>query len=92
MLIHDSVVVCTQKNVGKETMSFRILHFIYVSFTVLLTLFQAASGERSLFGQPLTLIKHNFFLVIAMKLKFFIASQLLIRKLLSKYLCAIMEL
>ena len=47
-----------------------------------LTLFQAGG----LFGQPPTSIRHDFFLVIAMELKFSIASQLVIRKILPKYL------
>ena len=46
-----------------------------------LTLFQAGG----LFGQPPTSIRHDFFLVTAMELKFSIASQLVIRKILPKY-------
>ena len=52
-------------------------------------------GRTGLFGTPPTSIRHNFFLVIVMKLKFLIASQLLIRKILPKHfkkICAIMEL
>ena len=43
-------------------------------------------GRRRLFGPPPTSIRHNlfFFLVMAMKLEFSIASQLLIRKILRK--------
>ena len=41
--------------------------------------------SRVLFGLPPTSIKRNFFLEIAMKLKFPIASQLSIRKILPKY-------
>ena len=40
---------------------------------------------RGLFGPPPTSIGHSFSLVIAMKLKFSIASQLLIRKILPKH-------
>ena len=48
----------------------------------ILTLFQV--GEGPFDPSPIS-IRHNFFLVIAMKLKFSIASQLLIRKILPKY-------
>ena len=49
----------------------------------LLTVFQPGEGE--LFGPPAFSTRHNFFLVIAMKLKFSTASQPLIRKILQKY-------
>ena len=69
---------------------FKLTWYFHTNNTFL-TLFQAGG----LFSPPPTSIRHNFFLVIADKLKFSIAFQLLIRKILSKYFSkniAIMEL